>query len=49
MHQVDTKSAALIDHVNHIGDVGKRVEKVCTAAATLETSFERYLSINPNL
>jgi hypothetical protein len=39
--QVDRSAEELIDQVNHIGAVGAKVETVCAAAKTLDTSFDR--------
>ena len=38
---MDRSAEELIDQVNHIGAVGAKVETICVAAKTLETSFER--------
>jgi len=38
---VDRSAEELIDQVNYIGAVGAKVETICAAAKTIETSFDR--------
>ena len=38
---MDKNSEELIDQVNHVGLVGKKVESIVNSAQNMETSFER--------
>jgi len=40
--QVEKNSETLVDQVNHVGEVTEKVQEICNAAGTLESSFERY-------